>query len=649
MGKNIEVKRRNNIKEKSENLMELSCRNKIESFSIYLKDIRKAEVNFLFRRLLSQVTFEEEKEKQDILKKFQNIKNIIMGVKGNLVYDGVFKKEKIHGIYKLMENKIFLATTAKAIDVLVSKEELLELVEKFRKEQWIFDLGRKKEGRVFIASRDLIVFKALQIILQAIWEPLFIVSNYVFCCQKEARRALVFLQQQHFFNYSITVGDIQEGFLSIEKKSISSELVDKIGDLKFLRLLDKVFNVGYCRYSRSLWNKEIGLVQGNPISLIFGNIVLHKLDVFLDRLSKKEVKGNNQRSCLGHLEYMLIGFQCKVTRQIIRRCRKKIEELGVVLKNVKVKSIYKVGMKLKIVKYLRILYTRECTSQKIMSKDSILQNFVRMVYVRYAEEFVVLFFASYEYVKRKKIEIEKFLQSELVLSMEKIEIVNINKSYTEFLGYQIRGVNYCLKDVKSHFQWWEGCVGNIVVTASLSRILAKFREIGLMKTKIKSKDLPQLTLNPHESIIVWYNSVYSGYINYYKGVFNFGKVFSYLGFIIRKSCARTLARKYKSSISRLFKKYGSNLQVKYELPIIKNKPSILLLNSKERALLFKAIIRNKVILIKEKKNRIKFWYILIQGYYESRVLFKVNSRNNKKMEYLIISGRFLKNVGSYKN
>lgn len=72
----------------------------------------------------------------------------------------------------------------------------------------------------------------------------------------------------------------------------------------------------------------------------------------------------------------------------------------------------------------------------------------------------------------------------------------------------------------------------------------------------------------HRLIILRYNAVINGYINYYSFVDNYHAFHTIVNFILRHSCAKTLARKFRlGSRAAAFKKFGSALSTKDEFPI----------------------------------------------------------------------------------
>lgn len=76
----------------------------------------------------------------------------------------------------------------------------------------------------------------------------------------------------------------------------------------------------------------------------------------------------------------------------------------------------------------------------------------------------------------------------------------------------------------------------------------------------------------HRTIIGLYNSVVRGYLNYYSFVHNYGTLTSRLMFILKSSCCKLIAAKFKlKTMANVYKKFGKNLTA----PVIKEKAKAL--------------------------------------------------------------------------
>ncbi len=114
----------------------------------------------------------------------------------------------------------------------------------------------------------------------------------------------------------------------------------------------------------------------------------------------------------------------------------------------------------------------------------------------------------------------------------------------------------------------------VYFAAPIAEILDKLEKNGFIKRyehnrkRLIPNAIPKLIFLNHEAIILRYNAIINGFLNYYSFVDNLAKFHQIIGFILRHSCAKTLARKYNlNSRAEVFNKFGRNL----EITIAKNK------------------------------------------------------------------------------
>lgn len=68
----------------------------------------------------------------------------------------------------------------------------------------------------------------------------------------------------------------------------------------------------------------------------------------------------------------------------------------------------------------------------------------------------------------------------------------------------------------------------------------------------------------HRQILHMYNAVLRGYLNYYNFTHNYGRVASRTEFILKASCAKLLAAKFKlGTMSKVYEKFGPRLLTKH--------------------------------------------------------------------------------------
>ncbi|RCI07407.1 hypothetical protein L249_4505 [Ophiocordyceps polyrhachis-furcata BCC 54312] len=143
--------------------------------------------------------------------------------------------------------------------------------------------------------------------------------------------------------------------------------------------------------------------------------------------------------------------------------------------------------------------------------------------------------------------VTKYLKHELMLevSVSKTKITNLNNDRAIFLGFNIcrakqdtfgrrnRGVR--IRDVKG-----------LKFAAPIERCVKKLTVSGFIR---------------NDEIILLYNSVYRGIMQYYSFVNNKNVLSARMYLILKSSCAKLLASKFTlGTQAAVFKKFGKNLK-----------------------------------------------------------------------------------------
>jgi hypothetical protein len=77
-------------------------------------------------------------------------------------------------------------------------------------------------------------------------------------------------------------------------------------------------------------------------------------------------------------------------------------------------------------------------------------------------------------------------------------------------------------------------------------------------------------VNDKDNIINLYNSVLRGYLNYYSFTHNYSRLASSMEFILKTSCAKLLAAKYKlRSVNKVLSEFGDDLKGKGKTAFLK--------------------------------------------------------------------------------
>lgn len=190
-----------------------------------------------------------------------------------------------------------------------------------------------------------------------------------------------------------------------------------------------------------------------------------------------------------------------------------------------------------------------------------------------------------EFAEQVKNDVRIFLEDKLKLQMsdDKTKITSLTEDKARFLGVDI----YIPKTKESKI------VSRIMNGRSIpTRInqvrvnfLMPFKEIiqdlakeGFLKDykpggKLITNAITKWIFLEHRAIIIRYNSIINGYLNYYSFVDNYHRFHTIINYILKHSCAKTLARKFRlGSRAGAFKKFGFKLGTKEKNAISLNIP-----------------------------------------------------------------------------
>lgn len=377
-----------------------------------------------------------------------------------------------------------------------------------------------------IASpRDKIVQQAIKMILESIFEPIFLENSHGFRPNRSCHTALKEVRRTFPSVAWVIEGDIEKCFDSIDHRLLMNIIEDKILDRRFTNLILKSLKAGYFEFR--VYNTNIaGTPQGSIVSPILANIFLHQLDVYIESLrlefNRSEKPGTSETYKLIRAEYR-------------RALYHKDKDL------IKVKEITK--------RMREIDYT-----------DYSDPNYKRLVYIRYADDWLIGIRGSYNDALVIKSKVTEFCkQFNLKVSENKTKITSLYKDKALFLGVHLtrstKRTYYIMKRLnRSKRQGLQ-----LRFQAPIQNIVKRFQNQGFMNDQKSTPKFLWLS-NHHRSIISLYNAVVRGYLNYYSFVNNYGKLTSRLMFILKSSCCKLLAAKYNlKTMASVYKRFGKNL------------------------------------------------------------------------------------------
>jgi len=132
---------------------------------------------------------------------------------------------------------------------------------------------------------DKLVQEVLRMILEAVYEPIFLDCSHGFRPNKSCHTALQSLKKQFTGARWFIEGDIKGCFDNINHNQLVSIINFKIKDARLIKLIWKILKAGYMEN----WKYYVtysGTPQGGIVSPIFANIYLHELDKYVIQLEE---------------------------------------------------------------------------------------------------------------------------------------------------------------------------------------------------------------------------------------------------------------------------------------------------------------------------------------------------------------------------
>lgn len=381
---------------------------------------------------------------------------------------------------------------------------------------------------------DKLVQEALCMILEAVYEPIFLDCSHGFRKNKSCHTALKDLKHQFHGTRWFIEGDIKGCFDTIDHKVLLELINRKIKDKRLIELIQKFLKAGYMENWQ--YNKTYsGCPQGGICSPIFANIYLHELDKFVRETAEKFEKPSERYRTK---EYRKIEYQ-------INKMRKKLKDIEEEKREEKQRLIQQIkSMRKELLK-------TPCKSQT----DK------KIKYIRYCDDFIIGVNGSKEDCKEIKKQLSDFITQSLKmeLSEEKTLITHSSKK-ARFLGYDIRvrRNNHTIKREKGR-NCTKRTLNNMTeLTIPFQDKIMKFmfdKKIIYQKNGV-IKPLHRAALfNCTElEIVATYNAELRGICNYYSMASNFCNL-NYFSYLMEYSCLKTLANKHKCTIGKIKNKY----------------------------------------------------------------------------------------------
>jgi hypothetical protein len=309
-------------------------------------------------------------------------------------------------------------------------------------------------------------------------------------------------------------GDICAFFNEINHTILLTILREKIHDNRFLRLIENFLKAGYLEQWRFV-NNHSGVPQGGVLSPLLSNLVLDKLDKFVEHiLIPTNTKGHRRKTYRPYVALTIEAWQARQAGE------------------------WETAQRLKQ------------QYQQIPSRDPNDPNFCRLKYCRYADDFLLGFIGPKAEAQAIKHQLTLFLKAELDLELSdnKTLITHARSEKALFLGYEIHTLHADDKHDHRGQRCINGAIGLRVPKQVIQKHCAKYMRRG------KPWHLMQRTNDSPYSIVAQYQTEYVGVVQYYRLAYNLHQL-SQLKWVMETSLVRTLAKKLKISKAKVYKRY----------------------------------------------------------------------------------------------
>lgn len=388
--------------------------------------------------------------------------------------------------------------------------------------------GKKRPLGMPVWSNKLLQ-EVIRLLLEAYYEPQFSEHSHGFRAERGCHTALREIYHVWKGTTWFIEGDISQCFEKLDHDILLKRLEQNIQDGRFIRLIRELLEAGYLE-EWTMKSTLSGVPQGGIVSPLLSNIILDKLDKFVETtLIPRYTKGEERRA---NQEYARL-----IARSHDHRRRGKLEKA-------------------------RKLRQR---AQQLPSMDVYDPNYRRLRYVRYANDFLLGFIGPHSEAEEIKQAIGSFLREELKLELSEAKtlITHARTKAAKFLGYEItiiqqdskqgaRRTNGKGPETQCHSV--NGKIGLLVPKDVIEEKCQRYMRNG------DAIHRPELENESDYTIITLYQLEYRGIVNYYRMAYNLHTL-KRLKWAMERSLVKTLAHKLKISVPKVYEKYEMVLLV----------------------------------------------------------------------------------------
>lgn len=392
---------------------------------------------------------------------------------------------------------------------------------------------------------DKLVQEVVRMILESIHEPTFLNTSHGFRPKRSCHTALQYVQKNFTGVKWFVEGDIKGCFDHVDHHVLVNILRRRIQDEHFIGLIWKFLKAGYME-DWVYHNTYSGTPQGSIISPILANIYLNELDVFMAQYAQTFRQGNKRRI---NPAYKKPLDKRRGKQEWLKRNESKIspEQKATVMA-----EINEINQYLRTIPYV----------------DPMDDSYKRLVYVRYADDFLIGVIGSKADARRVKIDVGMFIREQLhlELSQEKTLITH-GTDFAQFLSFQITTSKEQNSTRTKAGYIKRSYTGRIKLYVPKEKWLKRLLSYGALKIQYDKNNGNKEIWEPicrsglrnldDLEILNQYNAEIRGLYNYYRIAHNATVLNNFL-YVMKYSMYKTFAGKYRTSMRKIIQKYTKN-------------------------------------------------------------------------------------------
>lgn len=374
---------------------------------------------------------------------------------------------------------------------------------------------------------DKLVQEVLRMVLEAVYEPIFLNESHGFRPKRSCHTALTSLKREFNGMRWFIEGDIKGCFDNINHIVLVGLLNSKIKDARIIKLIYKFLKAGYIE-NWQYYKTYSGTPQGGIISPLLANIYLHELDKFVMKLKTEFDMPSADRITPEYREH-----------------HNQIKNLSYHLKSAE-------GVNRE-----RLLAEYQTKRKELLAMPCTAQTDKKIKYIRYADDFLIGIKGSREDCLWIKSKLAEFIGQSLKMELsDEKTLITHSSEHARFLGYDV-----CVRRSGKIRRGGNGHVkmrtlnGGTELTVPFNDKIHKFifaKGVAIQKDDgalfpVHRKSLLGLT---DLEIVSVFNAELRGICNYYGMASNFNKL-SYFAYLMEYSCLKTLAAKHKTTLSKV--------------------------------------------------------------------------------------------------